>query len=207
MLSSSRIFRNTLVLLTVLAPAAWADSLVATSQIVTGSLCVGADCAEGEPFEFDTIRIKAASPVILMEDTSGSAGFPTNDWSLGASDGGSGRQPLFFIRDVTNAVDVLRVEPTLSGGIALGAGSSLESGVVSVGSQGNERRISHVADAVADTDAVTLGQFKAFRQDLEDNPPSEIADLDQQLLALDARLDQLASELEQLTQLLSGTGK
>lgn len=202
--------RNSLVIaLAMLASSvAWADSVVNANQIVTGSLCVGIDCAEGEPFEYDTLRIKAASPVILMDDTSSASGtFPANDWSLGASDGGSGRLPHFFIRDVSSALDVLKVEPSLSGGIALGAGAVLESGVVSIGSPGNERRIRHLADGVADTDAVTLGQFKAFQQDLALNPPAGVAELDQQLSALDSRLTELAAELDKLAQQLSGTSR
>ncbi|PCJ83654.1 MAG: hypothetical protein COA54_15175 [Thiotrichaceae bacterium] len=46
-----------------------------------------------------------------------------------------------------------------SGGVALGAGSTVEENAVSVGATGNERRIIHVADGVNPTDAMNMSQF------------------------------------------------
>jgi hypothetical protein len=180
--------------------AVQADSVVSQNQIVQGSLCVGTPCVDGELFEFDTIRLKSESPMLMFQDTSSPGGFPSNDWSIGATDGGSGRVPTLYIRDVTASLDVLRVEPGLGGGVALGAGSTLEAGDISVGSPGNERKVRHVADGVADTDAVTLGQFTAWQAQVEQNLPAQAADLDKDLTALAERLETLAQQLQSLTQ-------
>ena len=49
-----------------------------------------------------------------------------------------------------------------SGGIAIGADSTLEEGAVSVGSPGAERVITYVAAGVDDNDAVNVSQFNQF---------------------------------------------
>lgn len=79
------------------------DVVVADDQIVQGSLCVGLDCVNNESFGFDTIRLKENNTRIKFEDTSASAGFPTNDWQLTANDSASGGADKFSIEDVTGA--------------------------------------------------------------------------------------------------------
>lgn len=69
--------------------------------IVTGSMCVGFDCVNGESFGFDTIRLKENNLRIKFEDTSTSSGFPTTDWELTANDSASGGSNKFSITDVT----------------------------------------------------------------------------------------------------------
>ncbi|MBW3670645.1 MAG: hypothetical protein KY432_03120 [Acidobacteria bacterium] len=80
--------------------------------IVTGSLCVGFDCVNGESFGFDTIRMKENNTRIKFEDTSSSAGFPTTDWQLTANDSASGGANKFSIEDITSAT----VPFTVTGG-------------------------------------------------------------------------------------------
>lgn len=69
--------------------------------IVQGSECVGIDCTSTESFGFDTIRLKENNLRIKFEDTSASAGFPTNDWQLTANDSASGGASKFSIDDIT----------------------------------------------------------------------------------------------------------
>lgn len=82
--------------------------------IVQGSLCVGLDCVNNESFGFDTIRLKENNTRIKFEDTSTSAGFPSNDWQLTANDSASGGANKFSIEDITGA----RVPFTITAGAA-----------------------------------------------------------------------------------------
>jgi hypothetical protein len=75
----------------------------AEDLIVQGSACVGVDCATGESFGFDTIRIKENNTRLKFDDTSSSAGFAANDWQLTANDSASGGANKFSIEDVTGA--------------------------------------------------------------------------------------------------------
>jgi len=187
-----------LFLCTLLAVQAHADEVILDDLIVDGSLCVGAECTPTEfPIEatsFDTIRLKEDDPIIHFQDTSSSASFPTVDWNMGVRDDNS--QPsVFFIRDLDGDGDVLQLGSSTSGGVAIGFGSILEAGVVSVGSAGNERRIINVADGTAATDAVSLGQLQDFQTTSEAGFVGEISALDADLDALDVRMDELNSRL------------
>ncbi len=66
------------------------DDVIADDLIVQGSACIGLDCVNGESFSFDTIRLKENNTRISFNDTSTSAGFPTNDWTIRANDSASG---------------------------------------------------------------------------------------------------------------------
>jgi endosialidase-like protein len=66
------------------------DFVIADDLIVQGSICAGLDCADGENFGFDTIRVKENNTRIQFDDTSTSAGFPANNWQIRANDSGSG---------------------------------------------------------------------------------------------------------------------
>jgi hypothetical protein len=66
------------------------DVVTADDEIIQGSLCVGLDCVSGESFSFDTIRLKENNTRISFNDTSNSAGFATNDWTIRANANGSG---------------------------------------------------------------------------------------------------------------------
>jgi hypothetical protein len=66
------------------------DFVVADDLIAQGSICAGLDCADGENFGFDTIRVKENNTRIQFDDTSTSAGFPNNNWQIRANDSGSG---------------------------------------------------------------------------------------------------------------------
>ena len=59
---------------------AMADQVILDDLIVTFSACIGNDCANGEAFGFDTLRLKENNVRIGVNDTSASASFPNNDW-------------------------------------------------------------------------------------------------------------------------------
>ena len=86
----------------LLTGKAAADFVIPDDLIVQGSACVGLDCVNGEPFGFDTIRLKENNLRILFMDTS-VAPFPTNDWQLTANDSASGGASKFSIEDITGA--------------------------------------------------------------------------------------------------------
>lgn len=66
------------------------DFVIADDLIVQGSACVGIDCVNGEVFGFDTIRVKENNTRIQFDDTSTTAGFPTNNWQIRANSSASG---------------------------------------------------------------------------------------------------------------------
>lgn len=83
------------------APAApVADQVNPDDSIIQGSLCVGADCVNGEAFNFDTIRLKENNVRLKFQDTSSSASFPTNDWSIVANDSANGGNNYLAFEDV-----------------------------------------------------------------------------------------------------------
>jgi len=86
------------------------DQVIADDMIVVGSLCVGSDCANGENFGFDTIRLKENNLRIKFEDTSNSASFPSNDWQLTANSSSNGGASYFAIDDINSGKTPFLVE-------------------------------------------------------------------------------------------------
>ncbi len=81
----------------------------ATDLIVQGSSCIGFDCTTTESFGFDTIRIKENNTRLNFTDTSASANFPGNDWTLVANSSDNGGANYFSIRDATAGKDIFTV--------------------------------------------------------------------------------------------------
>jgi hypothetical protein len=79
------------------------DQVIPDDLIVQGSGCFGFDCVNNESFGFDTLRLKENNTRIKFEDTSTSAGYPSNDWSILANDSASGGANKFSIEDTTGA--------------------------------------------------------------------------------------------------------
>tara|TARA_R110002072_G_scaffold14307_1_gene59669 strand:+ start:121821 stop:123719 length:1899 start_codon:yes stop_codon:yes gene_type:complete len=77
------------------------DQVILDDLIVTGSACIGFDCANNESFGFDTIRLKENNLRIGFQDTSNSASFPTNDWEITINDSANGGANYFGVTDVT----------------------------------------------------------------------------------------------------------
>jgi hypothetical protein len=71
--------------------------------IITGSLCVGFDCVNGESFGFDTLRLKENNLRIHFQDTSTSASFPSNDWRIVINDTANGGASYFGVEDSSAA--------------------------------------------------------------------------------------------------------
>ncbi len=86
------------------------DQVITDDLIVTFSLCVGNDCANGENFGFDTFRLKENNLRIHFDDTSNSASFPGNDWRLTANDSNNGGENYFAIDDATAGNRPFKVE-------------------------------------------------------------------------------------------------
>jgi hypothetical protein len=91
-----------LLLFLAVVPAARADNVVPDDQVIQGSICAGLDCVDGESFGFDTLRLKENNTALTFDDTSVTAGFPANDWTLKANDTSSGGRNVFMLNDVTN---------------------------------------------------------------------------------------------------------
>ncbi|MDH5426261.1 MAG: hypothetical protein OEY29_14830 [Gammaproteobacteria bacterium] len=139
-----------------------ADDLILSPGAGDASLCIGIDCIDGEIFGFDGIKLKADDPLIMFNDTSSTGSFPSNDWSVGISDYGLAGSADFIVKDVSGGSNVMVLEAGAFGGIALGAGSTVVENAISVGATAAERRITHVAPGVADTDAINLSQVPAL---------------------------------------------
>ena len=78
------------------------DQVFLDDLIVDGSACIGVDCANGESFGFDTLRLKENNLRIKFDDTSsGTGSFPSNDWQLTANDSDNGGTNKFAIDDIT----------------------------------------------------------------------------------------------------------
>jgi len=86
------------------------DQLILDDLIVTGSLCVGFDCINGESFGFDTIRLKENNLRIKFQDTSTSASFPSNDWQITANDSTNGGANKFSIDDIDSGKTPFTIE-------------------------------------------------------------------------------------------------
>jgi hypothetical protein len=85
----------------LLAPSARADFVINDDLIVDGSACIGFDCVNGESFGFDSLKLKENNLRIKFDDTSTSASFPKNDWTIGANDSSNGGLERFYVEDVT----------------------------------------------------------------------------------------------------------
>ncbi|WP_203301020.1 hypothetical protein [Marinobacter sediminum] len=171
-----------------------ADEVILDDLIVDGSLCVGEDCVVDTEFGFDTLRLQSPTPQIFFQDTSTSASFPTQDWLMGVSDDGTAMTSSFFIKNLTTELTTLMISP--EGDVAIGAGAEVVEGAVSVGDLGMERRVTSVADAIDDSDAVTLSQFNAFKTTATASVSTEVDALEARLSGLETRLTNLVERLE-----------
>jgi len=78
------------------------DIVYNENLIVIGDECVGADCVNGEVFDYTTIKLKENNLGITFYDTSVGT-FPGVDWKLTANESTSGGLNKFSIEDLTNA--------------------------------------------------------------------------------------------------------
>jgi len=85
------------------------DVLHYDDVIITGSLCVGFDCANGESFGYDTVKLKENNLRLYFEDTSAGS-FPSGDWRIRINDTTSGGASYFAVEDGTNGRTPFRIE-------------------------------------------------------------------------------------------------
>ena len=142
------------------ASQANADQVILDDLILEGSACIGANCVNGVDFGFTTLMLDQTDPSIVFQDTSNSGSFPGTDWRVGAETASG----TFSIGNMTTGDTVFAISGD-GNAIGIGAGATLTNGAVSVGGL----RVSNVADAVEQTDAVTLGQFNAAMSTLPDD--------------------------------------
>ena len=76
---------------------------------IDGSLCAGTDCAPGESFGFDTLRIKENNLRFNFDDTSNSASFPANDWRIVINDTSNGGANYFAVEDATAVQQIFKL--------------------------------------------------------------------------------------------------
>lgn len=74
------------------------DVLHYDDVIITGSICVGFDCINGESFGYCTQKFKENNLQVCFEDTS-IGSFPTNDWKFQINDTTSGGASYFTLWD------------------------------------------------------------------------------------------------------------
>jgi hypothetical protein len=94
------VFLGSLLFLAAANPA-FSDIVHLDDVIIMGSACIGVDGVNGEVFDFDTLRLKENNLRIHFEDTSATAGFPTNDWRIIINDTSNGGASYFAIEDST----------------------------------------------------------------------------------------------------------
>ncbi|MCK4764482.1 MAG: tail fiber domain-containing protein [Candidatus Aminicenantes bacterium] len=85
------------------------DVLHYDDVIITGSLCVGFDCANGEAFGYDTVKLKENNLRLYFEDTSIGT-FPSGDWRIRINDTTSGGASYFAVEDATNGRTPFKIE-------------------------------------------------------------------------------------------------
>ncbi|MCA9875134.1 MAG: tail fiber domain-containing protein [Anaerolineales bacterium] len=78
------------------------DVVYYENLIVVGDECVGADCVNGEVFNYTTLKLKENNVGLTFYDTSAGT-FPGVDWQLTANESTSGGLNKFSIEDLTNA--------------------------------------------------------------------------------------------------------
>lgn len=105
--SSKVLFPSLLLSLSIPAVA---DQVFLDDLIVDGSACIGMDCANGENFGFDTLRLKENNLRIKFDDTSGTGSFPNNDWQITINESDNGGANKFSIDDVTNGKTPFTIE-------------------------------------------------------------------------------------------------
>ncbi len=91
-------------------PAVPLDILHYDDVIITGSLCVGFDCQNGESFGFDTVILKEHNLRIYFNDTSYTASYPTNNWRITINDSTNGGASYFSVDDVDDGTSIFKIE-------------------------------------------------------------------------------------------------
>lgn len=143
-----------------------ADQLILDDLIVSGgSECIGSGCSTDPEspvdFGFNTLILSDDDVRVTFQDTSVSASFPTQDWSLIANDSEEGGADYFGISDGNDPSGL---------DFQVDAGANvfhIMEDRIEVGTADANRLLSNVADGVADTDAATVGQLQPIQDELD----------------------------------------
>lgn len=92
------------------APGANKSQVIADDLIVGGGACIGGDCADGEVFDVDTLRLRNNNLRLHFDDTSASGSFPSNDWRIEINDSADGGDNYFAIEDATSGETPFKIE-------------------------------------------------------------------------------------------------
>lgn len=101
---------------------------------------------------------------------------------------------FFAITESETNAQVLKLSASENGGVALGAGSEFVNNAVSVGAQGAERRITHVADGVNPTDAANVRQLAQLTSQFD----PQVVELQNQMADVVSRIEALTTRLDDL---------
>ena len=99
-----------LILFFLLCGTSVADIVHLDDVIIDGSGCIGSDCADGESFGFDTLRIKENNLRVNFDDTSTTSSFPNNDWRILINDSSNGGSNYFAVEDSTGGRVPFKIE-------------------------------------------------------------------------------------------------
>jgi len=95
----TRLGLRTVVLGLTFAAVLLAVRFHTTDGSIDGSLAVGLDTPTTPSFGFTTLLMMENNLRLKFDDTSNSASFPGNDWSLEANESSNGGRNAFFLRD------------------------------------------------------------------------------------------------------------
>ena len=78
-----------------------ADQVIADNLVVQEAVSIGQDAVSGWSYGYDSLVFRENNMRILFDDTSSSAGYPSNDWRIAINDTTSGGASYFAIEDST----------------------------------------------------------------------------------------------------------
>ncbi len=88
------------------------DHLIYDDLIVTGSECIGFDCANGESFGYDTLILKEHNLRIYFNDTSYTGSYPTRSWRIQINSQDNGGGSWFAVQDADEGTTPFKIEGT-----------------------------------------------------------------------------------------------
>jgi hypothetical protein len=187
------------------APAVFADNIVNDDLIVQGKLCQGIDCTNGQAFDTEHVRLRENNTRTTFIDMT--ADPAAQSWRLVANDRVSGGRDNFQfhvqpdLSETDDGTPYVYFGTQGHGGVALGKGSEIVGGEVSVGATDLERRIVNIARGLAATDIGTVGDIAAGADNLDarlDQLEAQLADIEN----TNSALDTLAAELDDIAQII-----
>jgi hypothetical protein len=182
-----------------------ADMVVNDDLIVQGKLCLNIDCVNDQVFGTETILLRANNTRTTFIDSTAEAG--AQSWRLVANDNTSGGRDNFQFQvkpDLTateTGTPIIYFATAGNGAIALGSGSEIVDGEVSVGALTLERRIVNVARALADTDLATVADLASVGDNANDRLDAVEAQLND-IQSVNLLLDSIDTQLDEIEDII-----